>query len=114
MSAALTEVAIVSCDHLAGVSPQRASASFVQIAGVPMLRFPDPVGRPIFGCPNVGPTIKPCTSTLMMQVGQSSFVTIEGQPVALDTTEGLTDGTPPGLVKYKVRHAGQAFVTLGE
>jgi hypothetical protein len=31
--------------------------------------------------------------------------------VCLDTVTGLTDGTPPGIVTYKVRHAGQALVS---
>jgi hypothetical protein len=31
--------------------------------------------------------------------------------MCLDTVNGLTDGTPPGVVEYKVRHAGQELVT---
>jgi hypothetical protein len=113
MTLALTETAIVTCDHVVGVSPQRASRRFVTIAGVPVLRVADPVGRPIGGCPNVGPTVKPCTSTLAMSAGASAFVSIDGAPVCLDTTEGLTDGTPPGMVKYTVRDPGQTLVTIG-
>jgi hypothetical protein len=30
--------------------------------------------------------------------------------VCLDAVTGLTDGTPPGIVKYKVRNAGQRLV----
>lgn len=112
MSFPLTDMAVVTCDHVAGVSPQRASRRFVTIEGDPVLRAPDPVGRPIAGCPNVGPTLKPCTSTLAMQAGQSGFVSIDGRPVCLDTTKGLTDGTPPGMVKYQVRNAGQRLVKI--
>lgn len=114
MSKPLTDKAVVTCDHVVGVSPQQASRKFVTIEGDPVLRFPDPVGRPIFGCPNVGPTLKPCTSLLPMQAGKSSFVTIAGAAVCIETTTGLTDGTPPGMVKYKVRAAGQSLVDIGE
>ena len=55
-------------------------------------------------------TIKPCTTTLKVTVGYSTFLKIDGHAVALDTVMGLTDGTPPGVVKYKVRLAGQALV----
>jgi len=108
----LTENSIVTCDHMIGVSPMRASRGFVRIEGAKVLRAPDPVGRPIVGCPNIGPTLKPCTSTLPMTEGASGFVTIEGAPVCLETTTGLTDGTPPGLVKYQVRNSGQSFVDI--
>jgi hypothetical protein len=42
--------------------------------------------------------------------GYSSFVRINGRAVCLDTVTGFTDGTPPGVVKYIVRHPGQKFV----
>ncbi|SPH24298.1 hypothetical protein DEA8626_03348 [Defluviimonas aquaemixtae] len=114
MKLLLTESAVVTCDHVVGVAPMKASRGFVTIEGSPVLRRPDPAGRPIAGCPNVGPTLKPCTSTLPMATGASDFVTIAGAPVCLEDTSGLTDGTPPGMVKYKVRDAGQALVRAGE
>jgi hypothetical protein len=43
--------------------------------------------------------------------GYSAFVTIDGKPVCLDSLQGLTDGTPPGTVKYKVNAPGQTLVT---
>jgi hypothetical protein len=38
-------------------------------------------------------------------------VRIDGCAVCLDTVTGLTDGTPPGIVTYKVRSPGQTLVT---
>jgi hypothetical protein len=35
---------------------------------------------------------------------------IAGRRVCLETVTGLTDGTPPGTVKYLVRDPGQGFV----
>jgi hypothetical protein len=42
--------------------------------------------------------------------GYSDLIRINGKRVCLDTVTGLTDGTPPGLVKYKVNNAGQPSV----
>jgi hypothetical protein len=108
----MTQKAVVPCDHQVGIATMKASQSFVTIDGTPMLRGADPVGCPIGGCPNIGPTIKPCLVTLPMTKGHSGFVTIGGQPVCLETTTGLTDGTPPGMVKYKVRSPAQTFVNV--
>ena len=83
----------------------------VTIGHRPVLVATDPESRPIVGCPTVGPSIKPCTSTLPVQQGYSTFIRIQGRAVCLDTVTGLTDGTPPGTVKYKVRSSGQQFVS---
>jgi hypothetical protein len=82
----------------------------VTVQGRPVLVRADPEGRPIAGCPNIGPTIKPCTTTLAVQKGYSDFIRIDGRPVCLDSVTGLTDGTPPGVVKYKVNVPGQTWV----
>ena len=37
-------------------------------------------------------------------------VFIDGRPVCLDTVTGMTDGTPPGVVKYIVVDPAQDFV----
>ena len=49
--------------------------------------------------------------TLQVTEGYSDFIHIEGRAVCLDTVTGLTDGTPPGTVRYVVQHPGQTFVT---
>ena len=108
----LTQNVLITCDHSLGVVIMVPSQSYVSIGGRRVLVAPDPVGKPIAGCPNVGPTLKPCTSTLLNNAGYSGFVRISGRPVCMDTVKGITDGTPPGAVEYRVRSSGQDFVTL--
>lgn len=107
----LTEDAILACDHGGGVSVT-TTQDFVRIAKRIVLVEPNPEGRPIRGCPNTNPLagIRPCLTTLKVKDGYSAFVRIAGRPVCLDSVRGLTDGTPPGVVNYKVRSAGQDFV----
>ena len=107
----LTEDAGIFCKHALGKIANQPSQSFVTVEGRRILVEPDPIGRSISGCPNTGPTIKPCTSTLSVTAGYSTFIKIDGHAVCLDTLVGLTDGTPPGVVEYTVRTAGQTFVT---
>jgi hypothetical protein len=73
----------------------------------------DPQGRNIAGCPNIGPTMKPCKATLRVAEGYSGFVRIDGHAVVLSNLDGLTDGTLPGTVHYTVRDPGQDFVSVG-
>ena len=82
----------------------------VRINGRRVLVEPNPVSRPIVGCPNAAPPSKPCLTTLAVQKGYSGLLSINGKRICLDTVTGLTDGTPPGTVKYKVRTPGQALV----
>jgi hypothetical protein len=100
---------VVRCGH-DGVVANVPSQTWVRVDGSPVLVEPDPVGRSISMCPNVGVNIKPCTTTLVVRTGYSTFVRIGGQPVSLETVVGFTDGTPPGLVEYTVRDPGQDFV----
>lgn len=106
----LTEDAVLVCAHETGIVGIAATQNLVTIEGRRVLVATNPEGRPIVGCPNVGPTIKPCTSTLKVQQGYSPFIRVNGRSVCLDTVTGLTDGTPPGTVKYKVRSPGQQLV----
>ncbi len=107
----LTDKAILVCTHELGLVGIVASQRLVTIAHRPVLVEADPEARPIGGCPNVGPTIKPCTSTLAVQTGYSDLLRVQGRRVCLDPVTGFTDGTPPGTVKYKVRSPGQDFVS---
>jgi hypothetical protein len=109
----LTEDAVLTCDHQLGKVGIRATQGWVTIEGRRVLVHDDPEGRPIAGCPNVGAAIKPCQSTLPVEEGYSSWVRIDGKRVCLDTVVGLTDGTPPGTVHYRVRDPGQRFVAEG-
>ncbi len=106
----LTEDASLVCTHELGTVVIAATQSFVTIKQRRLLVENNPEQRPIKGCPNVGPVIKPCTTTLVVKQGYSNWIRIGGKRVCLDNTEGLTDGTPPGTVKYQVRHPGQVFV----
>ncbi len=107
----LTQDAVLVCAHELGIVGIVATQNLVTVARRSVLVETDPEQRPIAGCPNVGPAIKPCTSTLAVQAGYSDFIRIEGRRVCLDTVTGLTDGTPPGIVKYKVRSPGQDLVS---
>jgi len=107
----LTEDAVLVCKHEHGRVRLAPLQAVVTISSRRVLVEKDPEGRPIGGCPNIGATIKPCTTTLPVTEGYSDFLRIDGRRVCLDTVTGLTDGTPPGVVKYKVRSPGQDFVS---
>lgn len=106
----LTDAADVRCTHKLGKAPQQASQEWVRIEGRPILVQPDPVGRSISGCPNIGVSIKPCTTALAMKAGWSGFVTIDARAVLRADLTGFTDGTPPGAVRYEVLDAAQPLV----
>jgi hypothetical protein len=107
----LTEDAVLVCKHELGLVQIGASQTLVTIRKRKVLVERDPEGKPIVGCPNYGPVIKPCTSTLVVQKGYSDLIRIDQRRVCLDTVTGLTDGTPPGTVKYEVRSPGQELVS---
>lgn len=110
----LVETALLSCDHNGtGVVHNRPSQELVRISGGKVLVETDPVGRQITGCDNIGIGIKPCTGTLDVQQGYSGLLRVDGHRVCLDTISGLTDGSPPGTVHYRVRRAGQDYVNEG-
>jgi hypothetical protein len=107
----LTEDTTIVCTHELGHVRIVATQNLVTIEGRRVLVEADPEGRPISGCPNTGPAIKPCTQTLRVLEGYSpGLLRIDGRRTCNDTVSGFTDGTPPGAVRYKVRAAGQPFV----
>lgn len=106
----LTEDAVITCAHVQGIVHLAASQALLTIEQRKVLVENNPETRPISGCPNIGATIKPCTLTLKVEAGYSDFLRIDGRRVCLDTVTGLTDGTPPGVVKYTVRSPGQELV----
>jgi hypothetical protein len=106
----ITEDAVFRCSH-DGKVRNELSQRWVTIGGVPVMVENDPEGRSIVGCPNVGINLKPCDKTLKVQSGYSTFIRIDGNPVALSSVVGLTTGTPPGTCKYDVRDPGQFAVT---
>jgi hypothetical protein len=110
----LTVDAVIVCEHELGTVGLRPTQDLVTVAGRQVLVEIDPEGRPISACPNVGPTIKPCLVTLRVEAGYSDLLRVDGHRVCLDTVRGLTDGTPPGAVQYKVRSPGQDLASEGE
>jgi hypothetical protein len=109
----LTEDAVLVCAHELGIVNIVATQDLVTVEGRRVLVEPNPEARRIDGCPNTGPTIKPCVLTLKVQTGYSDLLRIDGRRACLDTVTGLTDGTPPGTVPYKVRSPGQSLVEEG-
>jgi hypothetical protein len=110
----LTEDGVVMCKHELGIVQNRPSQDLVTVARRKVLVENDPEGRTIAGCPMIGPTIRPCLTTLVVRAGYSDFVRVGGKRVCLDAITGLTDGTPPGTVPYVVRTPGQDLVTEGQ
>jgi hypothetical protein len=110
----LTIDARLACDHGGGVS-NKPSQKLVRIAKKVVLVATDPEGRSISGCSNTNPTMgmRECLTTLKVKTGYSDFIRIDGHAVCLKTVEGLTDGTPPGVVNYKVLTPGQNLVMAG-
>jgi hypothetical protein len=100
---------LIKCDHDGRVQ-NIAVQQWVTIEQVPVLVDADPEGRGIVACPNYGPTIKPCVTTLAVGVGYSTFIRVDGQRTVLSNLDGLTDGTPPGLVHYRVTDPRQLLV----
>jgi hypothetical protein len=108
----LTEDAVLLCEHKTGRVALAPSQDLVTIGGRRVLVATDPESRSISGCPNLNPAIgmRPCKTTLKVKVGYSEWVHVQGHAVCLDTVLGLTDGTPSGLVMYRVDKPGQPFV----
>jgi hypothetical protein len=106
----LTEDAGLYCKHGPGKVSIAATQELVSIGGRKVLVENDPEGRSISGCPSVVP-FKPCLVTLVVDKGYSEFIRVDNRRLCLDTVTGFTDGTPPGVVKYEVRYAGQGFVS---
>ena len=105
----LTQLSVIKCDHDGRVTNQ-PSQTWVRVDNSPVQVATDPEGRSIVACPNYGPTVKPCVKTLKVTTGYSGFIKIDGHRLVLDNLDGLTDGTPPGLVHYKVRDPKQRYV----
>lgn len=110
----LTIDARLACDHGGRITNQN-SQEFVRVDRRVVLVSTDPEGRSISGCPNTNPLMgmRSCLTTLKVKTGYSDFVRIAGNAVCLSSVQGLTDGTPPGVVNYKVLAPGQNLVTAG-
>jgi hypothetical protein len=105
----VTEKSTIRCGH-DGTVVTLASQRWVRVSGAAVLVSPDPQNRAVAACPNIGPTMKPCTTTLTVAAGYSTFVRVGGHKVVLSNLDGLTDGTVPGTVHYQVRAVRQHYV----
>lgn len=107
----LTIDARLACDH-GGKVGNKPSQELVRIEQRIVLVATDPEGRSISGCPNTAPMMgmRPCKTTLKVKTGYSQFIAIGGDRVCLSSVQGLTDGTPPGVVNYRVLSPGQSLV----
>jgi len=112
----LTDQAVLLCGHRLGRVQIVPSQTFVTINGHAVLVESDPEQRPIKGCPPA-PGFKPCLTTLRVHSGYSDLVGIRkrggGRKRVCLKVVGLTDGTPPGSVRYTAVEPGQGFVTEG-
>jgi len=110
----LTIDARLACDHGGNVK-NKNSQDWVRIEQRVILVSTDPEGREINGCPNanVMMNMRPCKTCLKVKTGYSTFVRIGGCNVCLSSVLGLTDGTLPGTVNYKVLTPGQSLVVAG-
>ncbi|MDX2161982.1 MAG: hypothetical protein SF162_11705 [bacterium] len=110
----LTKSAFLACAHRNASRVQNApSQNWVTIDGQPILAQPDPLTWTIDGCPMEPLTGQlPCKAALTYVTGYSSFVTIDGHPICMDTLTGLTNGLPS--VNYLVVTPGQDWVNAAE
>lgn len=106
----ITDRTDLRCDHGGKLNGVFSSDPLVKIDGASVLVDGDLLMKPVSGCPNIGATIKPCMLTLTMNSGRSSFIKINHRSVLVDTATGITDGTPPGVIKYSVFMPNQGLV----
>ena len=77
----ITTRAVLRCGHDGRVE-NVPSQHWVKVGGDPVLVDNDPEGKTIRTCPNIGPTMKPCTRSLTVTEGYSGWLRIGGQRVA--------------------------------
>ena len=107
MPAVVTTGSTVQCSHRATVT-LKASQSKLKAAGNPALVASDMAGATVVACPNIGPGLKPCTTTLSVLTGLATKLSVDGQPVLLEGATGPTDSTPPAT--WSVTTAGQTVL----
>lgn len=109
----ITTASVIKCSHRGKIN-NFASQDWVRVETddgmAPVLVDNDPEGRDIDGCPNSGPQIKKCGKTENVRTGYSTWLRIGGNSVVLSNLDGLTNGTPPRMVPYRVTDPKQLFV----
>ncbi len=107
MGNVLTEDASVKCAAALSLpAPHGGTVTTPAAAATPLLRVQGhkvlvAIGLPwtvVAGtCANAPPNQKPCALVTGVN-GTTTRLTVNGQPLVLDTSGGLTDGTPPGTI----------------
>ena len=110
MPKVLTSASIITCAHQGKVTPKPGQTKLA-IDGKPALQQSNLIGAPIVGCSQIGPGLTPCTSILAVTVGLAVNLSIDGQPVLLETAAGQTNGAPVNL--WKAQAAGQIKLGSG-
>jgi hypothetical protein len=103
----LTEDALLLCGHLGRVRIA-ASQHWVTVEGRAVLVAPDPVGKPITGCPFLAGG-QPCTGTGAVEQGYSTLLKIGGRAVCRAEVQGPT--LPMLVAHYTVSRPGQSLVS---
>lgn len=93
----LNLAAVLKCSHggTLQISPQSVK---LRVAANEVLMEQHIISALIAGCPQSGSGITPCTAVTQITAGQATKLTINSQPVLLDTLAGITNGNPPGTL----------------
>jgi hypothetical protein len=112
MPAVLTQGSAIACVHGGTVQPKSASHPLT-VDHQSVLLQSDLLNAPIAGCTNTNTAIgqKPCLMITAITAGLATKLTVTGQPVLLETAQGLTDAVPPLPVLWQVQSAGQSKLT---
>lgn len=108
----LTLDAYVPCQHHPGEVRLSAQQTYATIGQRPILVEGDPLYKPVQKCAVPSPN-KPCSLTIQVTEGYSSFVRISGRPIVLSTLRGQTDGTMLPAT-FHASTPGQGFVGCKE
>ena len=114
MPAVLTMASKLVCAHGSPVQLPPVQHSLA-VDGQAVLVQNDVLGAPIPSCPNVptpaSPNLVPCGSITSVAAGLSTTLLLDGQPVLLETAQGLTAAQPALPVLWQVQAAGQSKLT---
>jgi hypothetical protein len=111
MPAVLTTASSLACAH-GGTLVVQASTTGLAAAGSPVLVQADLLAATVTGCTNTNANAgqTPCLAVTSVLAGASRTLTVGGQPAMLETSQGLTNATPPLPVMWQVSSAGQTVL----
>ena len=106
MANLITEQSSVVCSHQ-GKVVLKGSQNKLKIDGARVLLMADMTGAAIVGCTqtNAAAGQKPCLTVVSVLSGMATKCSVDGQPVLLESAQGVTDGVPPG--SWSAQSAGQ-------